>query len=107
MTGKHIDVTDAMRSHAEDKVLKLPRYYSGINQVEVIVDGGTSGQFSVEVIARGEHSNVFVASDTGDDTYACIDMAVHKLERQLSKKKEKERSHKHSTDKLNGSAETL
>ena len=107
MTGKHIDVTDAMRSHAEDRVLKLPRYYSGINQVEVIVDGGAGGQFSVEVIARGEHSNVFVASDTGDDTYACIDMAVHKLERQLSKKKEKERSHKHSNDKLNGSDEIL
>ena len=104
MTGKHIDVTDAMRSHAEEKVSKLPRYYNGINQVEVVVDGSAGGQFSVEVIARGEHSNVFVASETGDDTYTCIDLAVHKLERQLSKKKEKERNHKHGNDKL-GAAE--
>ncbi len=99
MTGKHIEVTDAMRAHAEEKTSKLPRYYNGINQVEVIVDGSDGGQFSVEVIARGEHGNMFVASEAGTDTYTCIDMAVHKLERQLSKKKEKERNHKHSHDK--------
>jgi ribosomal subunit interface protein len=63
--------------------------------VEVIVDGSDHGQTTVEVIARGEHSNLFVASESGSDAYQCIDMAVHKLERQLTKKKTKERNHKH------------
>lgn len=96
VTGKHIDITDAIRDHAEEKASKLPRYYNSINQVEVIVDGGEHGQIGVEVIARGEHSNLFVARDTGQDAYQCIDMAVHKLERQLSKKKSKERDNKHT-----------
>ena len=95
ITGKHIDITDAIRNHAEERTLKLPRYYSSVNQVEVIVDGNEHGQIAVEVIARGEHSNLFVASEAGSDAYACIDMAVHKLERQLSKKKGKERDNKH------------
>ncbi|MCF7973675.1 MAG: ribosome-associated translation inhibitor RaiA [Phycisphaerae bacterium] len=96
ITGKHIDITDAMRSHAEEKASKLPRYYSSIDHVEVIVDGSDHGQMTVEVIARGEHSNLFVASESGSDAYQCLDLAVHKLERQLTKKKTKERNHKHT-----------
>jgi len=95
ITGKHVSISDAIRSHAEERTSKLPRYYSGVNQVEVIVDGQEGGKMSVEVIARGEHGNVFVATEVGDDAYRCIDMAVHKLEGQLRKKKTRERDDKH------------
>ncbi len=98
ISGKHVEITEAIRQHAQEKVEKLPRYYSGINQVEVIVDGCDGGMPSVEIIARGEHSNVFIAKESGEDTYACIDVAVHKLERQLRRKKEKERNNKHIPD---------
>ncbi|UCF43644.1 MAG: ribosome-associated translation inhibitor RaiA [Planctomycetota bacterium] len=95
ITGKHIDITEAVRRHAEQKTSKLPKYYNSINQVEVIIDGGRSGSMSVEIIARGEHSKIFVAHERGEDAYQCIDLAVHKLERQLRKRKGKERNHKH------------
>lgn len=96
ITGKHISITDAIRDHAEEKTSKLPRYYSGINLVEVLIDGSEGGNnVSVEIIARGEHSNVFIATEAGEDAYQCIDTAVHKLERQLRRKKTKERNHKH------------
>ena len=98
ISGKHVEITESIRQHAQEKVEKLPRYYSGINQVEVIVDGCDGGMPSVEIIARGEHSNVFIAKESGEDTYACIDVAVHKLERQLRRKKEKERNNKHIPD---------
>lgn len=95
ITGKHIDITEALRNHAEEKTSKLPRYYNTINHVEVIIDAGSGKQTSVEIIARGEHSNLFVATESGDDAYQCIDLVVHKLERQLRKKKTKERDNKH------------
>lgn len=95
ITGKHIEITDAIRTHAQEKTAKLPRYYSSVNQVEVIIEGNDGGNPSVEIIARGEHSNVFIAREAGEDTYACIDLAVHKLERQLRRKKEKQRNNKH------------
>lgn len=97
ITGKHIEITEAIKSHAVEKTEKLPRYYNSINQIEVIVDGSDGGNQSVEIIARAEHSNVFIAKESGDDTYTCIDMAVHKLERQLRRKKEKQRNNKHIT----------
>jgi ribosomal subunit interface protein len=51
----------------------------------------------VEVIARAKHSKVFVGTETGEDAYRCIDMAVHKLERQLRRTKSKERDNKHTS----------
>jgi putative sigma-54 modulation protein len=96
ITGKHVDITEAIRKHAEQKTAKLPKYYNSINQVEVIIDGGQGGNTKVEIIARAEHSKVFVVTETGQDAYQCIDLAVHKLERQLRRKKGKERDNKHT-----------
>lgn len=96
ISGKHIEITQAIREHAEEKTSKLPKYYNSINQVEVIIDGNQGGSTSVEVIVRAEHSKVFVGTETGEDAYRCIDMAVHKIERQLRRVKGKERDDKHT-----------
>ena len=95
ITGKHIEITDAIRSHAEEKASKLSRYFNSITKVEVIIDDNSGGLSNVEVIASGEHNMLFVARETGEDMYACLDIVVHKLERQLRKAKEKQRSNKH------------
>ena len=94
ITGKHVNITDAMKVYAQEKTSKLPRYYDSINHVEVIIDGGEGGKMSVEVIARAEHSKVFVGTEIGGDAYGCIDAAVHKLEQQLRRAKGKERDNK-------------
>jgi putative sigma-54 modulation protein len=96
ITGKHIEITDALRKHAEDKVIKFPRYYSSVTHVQVVIEGGKSQLPSVEIIARAEHNKVFVATETGADAYAAIDLAAHKLERQLTKMKTKERDNKYA-----------
>ena len=97
ITGKHMEVTDAIRAHAQEKTSKLPKYYNSIDQAEVIIDGSQgSGNVSVEIIARAQHSKLFVGTETGTDAYQCIDMAVHKIERQLRRVKSKERDDKHT-----------
>jgi len=98
ISGKHIEITESIKKHAEEKASKLPKYYNSINQVEVIIDGNQGGGTTVEVIARAEHSKVFVGTETGEDAYRCIDMAIHKLERQLRRAKGKERDNKHAGD---------
>jgi len=96
ISGKHIEITESIKKHAEDKASKLPKYYNSISHVEVIIDGNQGSGMSVEVIARAEHSKTFVGTEAGEDAYRCIDMAVHKLERQLRRAKSKERDNKHS-----------
>ena len=94
ITGKHVEITDAIRVHAEEKVEKLPRYYDSITQIEVVLEGNEGGKQCVEIIVHAEHNDLLIAKEMGTDTYACIDAAVHKMERQLRKTKEKQRGHK-------------
>ena len=95
ITGKHVEITDAIREHAVEKTSKLPRYYSSINNVAVTIDNSAGGKPTVQIIASAEHNKVFIVKETGEDTYACLDVAARKLERQLKKQKEKERDNKH------------
>ena len=97
ITGKHIEITEAIKQYVEEKTSKLPRYYNSINRIEVIIDAGPGGNTFVEIIASAEHGHVFVASETHGDAYRCIDTVVRKLERQLKRKKTRQRdSHKHT-----------
>lgn len=102
ITGKHVEVTESIKNYAKEKTSKLPRYYNIINQVEVIIDDSPGGNVTVEIIARAEHNKTFVVNETCEDAYKCIDIAVHKLERQLRRQKGKERNNKHT-----GTAETV
>jgi ribosomal subunit interface protein len=97
ISGKHNPVSEEIKAYAQEKTAKLPRYYDGINQVEVVVDSGHgANKAAVEIIARGEHGDVFVATHTGEETRACVDGALHKLEMQLRKKKTRLRDDKHA-----------
>ena len=96
VTGKHIEITDAIRAHAQEKMDKLPRFHNNINHVEVVIESGEGVNFSVEVITHVEHEELVLAKEVGTDMYTALDAAFHKTERQLKKRKEKQRDHKHN-----------
>ncbi len=96
VTARHVRVTDDVREYAQNKASKLTRYYDRIHEIEVILDH-ESEQFSAEMIVRADHKHTFVAHETGPDTFVLIDSVTNKLERQLTKHKEKLRSRKHDT----------
>ena len=58
ISGKHTEVPESVKSYAEEKTDKLPKFYDVINQIEVIVDSKEgskeAGNIAVEIIARGE-----------------------------------------------------
>ena len=95
ISGRHFDITPAIRTHAEEKAKKLTKYYDLIKEIEVVMDG-SSKQKHVEMIVSAEHKNMFVAKVDGDDLYGCIDQVIHKLERQLTDHKERFRNRKHT-----------
>jgi putative sigma-54 modulation protein len=93
ITGKHVEITPAIRERAEEKAGKLPRFFDNLTQVEIIIES-TGGGHSVELVAHAERFSPLVAREIGQDILTCIDGAVHKMERQLSKLKERQRDHK-------------
>lgn len=88
ITGRNIEVTEAMRSYAEDKLSRLTRFFDQVVDAKVTMsyNQGRPNPATVEV-----HVNVpgglVRAEEGGADTYAAIDLVVDKLERQLKRYK--------------------
>lgn len=95
ISGRHIELTDALKAYAKEKTSKLPKHLDTITEVEVTVDGSDPDNPIVGIIARASKNQPFIITETSDDAYKCIDIAVRKLERQLRKKKEQQRDSKH------------
>ena len=96
ISGRHLEITPAIRQRAEEKATKLTKYYDLIQEIEVILDGSADNQKRVEIVVNAEHKSRFVASADGADLYGCIDQACHKLERQLTDHKDRFRNRKHT-----------
>ncbi len=94
VSARHAGITEEMKAYAERKASKLLKFYDKIQEIEVVLDHASAGH-SVEIIVNAEHKNMFVASEAGDDFFACTDLAVDKLGRQLTKHKDKHRNRKH------------
>ena len=97
VVGRHVDVPDVLKEYAEEKAGKLVKYYDRIQAIEVVFQQ-ESGSKTVEMIVTGETSrSSFVAKETTEDFRASLDIVIDKLERQLTKYKEKLRNRKHQT----------
>jgi putative sigma-54 modulation protein len=89
-----MEVTPAMKQHAEEKANKLLKYFDRIQEIEVIFDNANS-QMTCEILVNAERKKEFVAHHSDPDAYACVDGCADKLERQLSEHKKKLRNRKH------------
>ena len=99
LTGRHIEITDAIRERIETKASKLPRYNSNVEFVDVVINGDQGAIPSIEIVVKAGTNQFFVVKEktNGDqDFYSLMDAVFHKMERQLRKAKEKERNPMHS-----------
>ena len=91
ITGHHVEVTEALKAHVEDKISKLKRHFDHVTDIHVIL--------TVEKLAQKAEATVQIsgaklfAEDTQENMYVAIDNMVDKLDRQIIKHKEKITSH--------------
>ncbi|MEM6259770.1 MAG: ribosome-associated translation inhibitor RaiA [Planctomycetota bacterium] len=96
LAGKHMEVTEAIEQHANEKAGKLSRYYDRLAKVEIIISKGSGGRaYDVEFIAHVDGQDHLIAHATNEDLYHGIEQAVQKMERQLTDLKERLRGHKY------------
>lgn len=92
VVGRHLDVTDAMREHAESKLSKLPKYFDGTQQIVLTLskdDHHKHGEFGVELRIDVEKHRDFILHAHGEDLYAAIDQVAQKGARELADYKER------------------
>jgi putative sigma-54 modulation protein len=92
VTGHHLEVTDALKAHIDAKFEKLARHFDNVTDVHVILSVEKLVQ-KAEATLQLSGAKLF-AEDSQEDMYAAIDAMVDKLERQISKHKEKTGSHR-------------
>lgn len=83
ITGKHMEITDAIRQYAEKKAGKLTKFSDRIQEISVVM-GKRDHEYEVEIIVDIEHNHPVLAKNSATDLYACIDLTVDKVERQMS-----------------------
>lgn len=88
VSGRHINITNAIKNYAEKKVSKLQKFFDRVIKVQVNLNV-ESERHTAEMIVSAARGSMLIAEVTDHDIYVAIDKAVDKLERQLTRHKEK------------------
>ncbi len=84
ISGRHVDVTDAMREHARSRAEKLGRVSNHLMHMTVTL--GIEGErHTAEIIAKTRGKGEVVAKSVSHDMYTSIDQVISKVEKQLQK----------------------
>jgi putative sigma-54 modulation protein len=89
--GRNLEVTDALRAYAEEKVQRMTRYLEQIVSATVILSVEKHRQIA-EVTLRVRDLTIR-AEESTDDLYSSIDLVAEKLERQILRYKERIAAH--------------
>ncbi|MGI9457088.1 MAG: ribosome hibernation-promoting factor, HPF/YfiA family [Aeoliella sp.] len=89
LSTRHGHLSEASQEKIAAKAEKLLRIFERLTAIEVIVDLKEEHRPKVDLQVSAEHKHDFVASERAEELMVAVDAAVHKLEQQLRKYKEK------------------
>ena len=103
LTGRHLEITPAIRQHVTDKLAKIKSHFDNVIDVNVIL--------SVEKLQQKAEATVHISGKTifveceESDMYVAIDSMIDKLDRQVIKHKEKFTARRHDDTGKQAAAE--
>src|SRR5438045_4141557 len=102
-TGRHVEVTPAIRRHVEEQFNKLQPIFNGMDVPVHIILTVEKNRQTGEVIVRWlDHT--LKAADTNADMYMALSRAIGKIEKQALKLKKKIIDRKHTSPKTSKAA---
>ncbi len=82
ITGRHMDLSDGLKSAAQAEADRFPRYFNRISHVEFVFEE-EHNQVSTEIITSTVKGKKIVASSEDYDSYTSLKKAASKVARQL------------------------
>jgi putative sigma-54 modulation protein len=92
ITFRHLEPTEALKSHVKDKVAHVQRYVDRPGEAHAVLHVENLDHHADITLKAGPF--FLRGRARSEDMYASIDQAVEKIERQLKKHKEKLKNHK-------------
>lgn len=87
VSGHHLDITPALRTYVEDKMLRVTRHFDHVIDAHVVLSVDKLRQ-KAEVTLHVRGKDIHCACEESD-LYAAIDLLADKLDRQVLKYKGK------------------
>lgn len=92
VTGRHIEVTPPIREHVERRLAKLEHIFHNLLDAHAILFP-EGERFVSDITVTGNHVTLHIR-EHDEDMYTAVDKAVHKLERQVRRHKDRVRRRK-------------
>ncbi|MFZ5877200.1 MAG: ribosome hibernation-promoting factor, HPF/YfiA family [Nitrospirota bacterium] len=105
VTGRHIEITPALRAHVEERVEHLTRFSGDVADATVVLSVEKyRHQAEVSLNVNGV---LIQAKEETSEMYASIDEAVAKIERQLKKYKDRQHTRRQRPAAIIGETEPV
>ena len=91
-TFRHMDSSEKLKAHTSEKLERLARFED--REISVQVTFSKEKYHNIVEFQVSGSSGTFVSSETRDDMFEAIDLAIDKIDRQLSRDKDKRKRHK-------------
>jgi putative sigma-54 modulation protein len=92
-----------MSAYINEKLAKLPKIFERIESIQATVDFHADVT-NIEILVNAEHKHDLIARDQASTFNGAVDLALHKMESQLRRYKEKIQQHRR-TPPMSGSPE--
>ena len=91
ITGKHVELTDALRDFTHEKFDKILTHFPNITSIHVVFEVVKTTQAAEATVHIPGHQ-VYAKSEAAD-LYSAIDLLIDKLYKQIMKHKGKDSHH--------------
>jgi putative sigma-54 modulation protein len=96
ITGRHLELTDAIKTHINTSIETLSKYQMDIISVNVVASAQTKKgkeHSVVEFVIKLAHKNSVIIKQNDDDLYAAVDIAIERAKKALRRMHDKEVEH--------------
>ena len=98
ISTRHGHLSDPTQEKISAKVEKLSRIFDRLSSINVTIDLEHDERPGVALEVSAEHKHDFVATVSSDNLWSSLESAIHKVEQQLRKYKEKIQERHRSPD---------
>lgn len=92
VTGRHMELTDALRSYIESALKKIETHFDRLLEADVVLDVQKHRHIAeMNLFANGVRIH---GKEVSSDMYASVDTVIAKLEKQIRKHKDRINRHK-------------
>ncbi len=94
ITGRHFELTEAIKNYADAAVDVLDKYNLDITTANTVISKSEKKGFTVEFIVNLKDKNTIVITQNDKDVYAAIDLAIERVKKSLRRHSDKIKGHR-------------